>query len=59
MITVFIVRCNSDTEYIVDSVAYESLEQATVMAEEYDDDILVDVCGPHSVFPLRLIKESD
>ncbi len=58
MSTVYIVRCNDETEFIVDALAYESLETATVMAEIWDADGDMS-CSPHGVYPLRVIKEDD
>ncbi len=56
---VYIVRCNDKTEFIVDAVAYEDVERADEMAAEYDAGYMRGTCGPHGVYPLRVIKEDD
>ena len=57
--TVFIIRCNDATEFIVDAVAYETLERAEAVRLEIDTDGFNTLCGPHAVYPLRVVKEDD
>ena len=59
MTAVYIIRCNDETEHIVDAVAYDTAHGAAAMAAEINANGYNEVCGPHAVYPLRLIKEGD
>jgi hypothetical protein len=56
---VYIIRCNDATEFIVDMVAYDSSSHAERVRDEMDASGFNTACGPHGIYTLRLIKESD
>ncbi len=57
--TVYIVRCNDATEFIVDAVAYDTLDQAERYRDAMDASQFNAVCGPHGVYPLTLRVADD
>ena len=59
MATVYVIKCNDATEFIVDAVAYDSLLLAEKVQAEIDGNGYNSVCGPHAVYPLRLRTEGD
>ena len=59
MPTVYVIRCNDETERIVDAVAYDTAHGAAAVAAAINAKGYNEVCGPHAVYPLRLIKEGD
>ena len=59
MSSVYVIKCNDVTEFIVDGAAYDSLLLAEKVKDEMDASGFNSVCGPHGVFPLSLRTEDD
>ena len=59
MANVYVIKCNDPTQFIVDGVAYDTLEKAEQWRDAMDASGFNSVCGPHAVYPLSLRTEDD